>query len=162
MTSIQKVINKSDKYIFWSNKEILASFYDDELQYFCYILKISESKDTYNLLLSSRSLLDCMEIFYDKCLKKTSTNLIEIAEEFIGKINNVMYKLHPPLHIKIASPYILKNIKDNFLISKIDNIKNEKHFPKEMCYRFEIDFGSCSNSESDSFDIMDELNDNLI
>jgi len=148
MTNNQNTIN--------DNKKFIASFSDNEAQYFCYILKTN--KNTYHLLLSGKELSCCMDEI-NNCMKATSNGLHDITDKFIERIDHVMYKLPPPFHIKIASTYILKVIKDNFLISNLVYKNLGDCFTKESNCEFELDFGDPgdSNSDSDQFDIMDEL-----
>lgn len=136
----------------WNDKKLIASFCDADLQHFCYLLKVNKNNGViYHLLSSTESLLNYTESIFDY-VRATSTNLNHVTDLFLEKINSAMYKLSPPFHIKVASSYILKNIQDNFLISKLVKKNLGDCFAKEMNCEFEIDFGDGDSDESELTD----------
>lgn len=137
----------------WINNKLLASFNDADQQHFCCILKVNKNNENvYHLLSSTKSLLNYTESIFDY-VRATSTNLNYITDLFLEKINSAMYKISPPFNVKVASLYVLKNVQDNFLISKLVKKSLGDCFEKGLSWEFEIDFGDGdSNDESELSD----------
>lgn len=138
-----------DKKEFWSNKQILATFSDDGSQYFFYILKITnKNKNMFHLLVCHEPLLCYMHMIYDDYIQNSSSNITDITNKFIDRINDEMKDLPSPFFVLTASTYIFKEIKKRFPITELSEKKHSDCFGKEKGYEFQIEFES--NDDSDS------------